>query len=211
MIKKSKKYFFTLVELLIVIFILALAVGVIGFNINRALREQHFKNEVELVVDYLRLAQNLMLIMNADVHVIFETAENGSSNLMRLKVDGIQEDNLLKVVTEKPKKLDSIHYIQFSGENISHADAGKADVKFISKGSVMSHVVIRLSTNQTNNEPGVLERFICLPGYPKPLYSTNKKDDDSACGEKQTDFDVRLTTFTEQEIHAKQTPTHSAS
>ncbi|QLH36565.1 MAG: type II secretion system protein [Parachlamydiaceae bacterium] len=71
---KSKR-FFTLIELLIVLMVLALASGVIGFSVHRALREQRFKTEVELVADSLRLAQNLMLIMNADVHVTFKADE----------------------------------------------------------------------------------------------------------------------------------------
>ena len=88
------KCFITLLESLIVISILAIAAGVIGFSVNRALREQHFKTEVELVVDYLRLAQNLMLIMNADVHVIFKAAESEKSNLMSIEVDGNVNDSL---------------------------------------------------------------------------------------------------------------------
>ncbi len=200
-----KKRFITLLELLIVISVLALSIGVIGFNINRALREQHFKTEVELVVDYLRLAQNLMLIMNADTHVIFKAAETGKSNVMSLEVDGNLNDPLLKVVTEKPKRLDYIYLIEFYDQNKTHNEPGMVDVKFISKGSVMSKGVMRLSTNENSNEKGAIERFICMPGYPKPIYSTNKKEDDPACQEqKQLDFDLRLTTFTAQEIQSKQ-------
>lgn len=201
-----KKRFVTLVELLIVIFVLAIAIGVIGFNINRALREQHFKTEVDLVVDYLRLAQNLMLMMNADAHVVFKASEDGKSNLMSLEVDGNLNDPLLKVVTKKPKKLEHIYLIEFYDLNKTHNEPGKVDVKFISKGSVMSKGVMHLSTNEKNDTKGAIERFICLPGYPKPLYSTNKEKEDPACNEeKQADFDLRLTTFTVQEIQSKQT------
>ena len=133
-----KKRFVTLLELLIVISILAIAIGAISFNINRALREQHFKTEVELVVDYLRLAQNLMLIMNADVHVIFKASEDGKSNVMSLEVDGNLNDPLLKVVTDKAKRLNYIYLIEFYDVNKTHNEPGKVDVKFISKGSVMS-------------------------------------------------------------------------
>lgn len=202
---KCQRRCVTLVELLVVIFVLAIAIGVIGFNVHRALREQHFKTEVELVVDYLRLAQNLMLIMNADAHVVFMAAVNGKSNLMILEIDGNLNDPLLKVVTDKPKRLDYIHLIEFYDLNKTHNEPGKVDVKFISKGSVMSKGVMRLSTNENPHEEGALERFICMPGYPKPIQSTDKKDGDFACQEqKQSDFDVRLTTFTVQEIQAKQ-------
>ena len=87
------KRFITLFEILIVMAVLAIGTMGIGFNVHRALREQHFKSEVELVVDYLRLAQNLMLIMDADVRVIFETSKNESSNIIRLEVDDSSKDN----------------------------------------------------------------------------------------------------------------------
>lgn len=200
-----KKRFITLIELLIVISVLAIAVGVIGFNINRALREQHFKSEVELVVDYLRLAQNLMLIMNADVHVIFKAAEKDRYISMNMKVDGNIEDHLLKVVTDKEKHLSYIQFLEFYDENKTHHEANQVDVKFISKGSVMSKGIMHLSTNERGDVIGAIQRYICLPGYPKPIQSVNKKGDDPACDEqKQTDFDLRLTSFTVQEIQAKQ-------
>lgn len=197
-----KKKFITLLELLIVIAILALTTGVVGFSINRALREQHFKTEVELVVDYLRLAQNLMIIMNADVHVIFETAENGSSNLIRLQVDNSVDDALLKLVTEKPKRLDHIHFIDFHrGKEMGTSERGKAELKFFSKGSVMSNVLIRLGTNEERTDLGALQRYICLPGYPKPIYSTMNAEDDPSCHEeKQLELNQRLIDITVQEL-----------
>lgn len=200
-----KKRFVTLVELLIVIFILALTLGVIGLNIYQAVREQRFKTEVELVVDYLRLAQNLMLIMNADTHVIFKASKNGKSNLMSLEIDGNIPDALLRIVTEKPKQLDAIYLIEFYDNNKTHNEPDKVDVKFLSKGSVMSQGIMRLSTNEKSSEVGALNRFICLPGYPKPLHSTLKKDEDPACKEKEEeDFEGRLIQFTVQEIQNKQ-------
>lgn len=200
-----RRRYITLVELLIVIFVLAMAVGVIGFNIHRALREQHFKTEVELVVDYLRLAQNLMLIMNADTHVVFKSAENEKANLMTLEVDGNISDPLIKLVALKPKRLEYIYLIEFYDKNKTHNEPGKIDVKFISKGSVMSKGVMHLATNEKSDERGAIARYICIPGYPKPIYSTLKKDEDPACKEKErAEFDLRLSTFTAQEIQAKQ-------
>jgi type II secretory pathway pseudopilin PulG len=200
-----KKRYVTLIELLIVIAVLAMALGVIGFNIHKALREQRFKSEVDVVVDYLRLAQNLMLIMNADTHVIFKAAENEKANIMTLKVDGNISDPLLKLVTENPKQLNDIYLIEFYDQNKTHNEPGVVDVKFISKGSVMSKGVMHLSTNEKSDTAGAIERFICLPGYPKPIESTIKEGDDPSCNDqKQVDFDLRLITYTVQEINAKQ-------
>lgn len=211
---KLKRRYITLVELLVVMALLISAIGVIGININKALREQHFKTEVDLVTDMLVLAQNLMLIMNADTHVVFQTAKDQQSIQMQMHVDGNEGSRLIKLVTEKIKDLKYVHYVQFKDENKTHNESEKVDVKFISKGSVMSKGLMRLSTHKSSNESGVLERYICLPGYAKPIYSTNKKNDDPACLEGQdNDFSQRFINFTVNEIHAKQnvqTPTHPA-
>lgn len=207
-----KKRAFTLFELLIVIMVLTLAVGVIGFNIHRALREQHFKTEVELVVDYLRLAQNLMLIMNADVHVTFQAEGKEKFIHMKLKVDGNKGDSLLRLVTEKEKQLRYIQFLEFRDLNKTHNEPHMVDVKFISKGSVMSKGEMRLSTNESGESRGALERFICLPGYPRPINSTTERGKDPDCTkEGPKDFDLRLTAFTVQEITAIQEQKKSTS
>lgn len=200
-----RKRFITLFEILIVMMVLAIGTIGIGFNIYRALREQHFKTEVELVVDYLRLAQNLMLIMDADVRVVFETSKKGSSNIIRLEVDDSSKDKdpLIKLVVDKPKELNYVHFIDFhEGKDMGLAEAGKAVLNFYSKGSVMSRVDLRLGTNESDQDVrGALQKFICLPGYPKPIFSVNSVRDDPACDqEKQVDFEQKLTQFTLQEI-----------
>jgi type II secretory pathway pseudopilin PulG len=207
---KHRKLCMTLIELLIVISVLAIATGVIGININRMLREQHFKTETEFVVDYLRLAQNLMLIMDADVHVNFKAAPDNKSIEMWLEVDNqIKDLRFLNLITQKRKQFTYIRFI-----NLDDPDGAKdvVDVKFLSKGSVMSKGIMRIATNENSNDQGTLEAFICLPGYPKPIFSTKAENDDPACNEsKQNDFDFRLTTFTIQEINAKTTTTNPAS
>jgi len=197
---RVKRSHFTLLELLIVMMVLALTTGTIAFNINKALREQHFKTEVELVVDYLRLAQNLMLIMNVDTHVIFENSKSDGSNLISLKIDENLDDRLLEVVTSKQKKLDYIRFIDFHDENRTTVDLNKIDVKFISKGSVMSKGLLRLAT--TESTAGGLQKYICLAGYPKSIYSISEKTDDPSCHESAQDFDQRLIQFTVQEIQS---------
>ncbi|WP_166156374.1 hypothetical protein [Neochlamydia sp. AcF84] len=202
--KRVQKRFITLLELLMVMAILALTLGVIGFNVHKALREQRFKTETDLVVDYLRLAQNLMLIMNADVHVIFESAQNSQANLMRLKVEGNLDDKLLELVTNKEKPLHYIQLIEFHDENRTQHESNKIDVKFFSKGSVMSKGAMRLATHAQSNASGTLERFIYLPGYPQPIVSTLANSPDFASKEKQNaDFEIKLINATMQEIQEK--------
>lgn len=203
-----RKWSITLIELLIVMAVLAMALGVIGFNTYKAIREQQFKTESELVVDYLRLAQNLMLIMNADASINFQTAADKKSIEMSIEIEGHVNKKYLSLISDKQKNLKQIHYVQFIDENQLMREKDKIKVRFLSKGSVLSKGVMRIATHKTSDEAGVLEKFICLPGFAKPLYSVNKKDEDPACDtKKESQFDESLIQYTIQEIHAKQTTT----
>src|SRR4051812_5988961 len=73
----KKKLPFTLVEILIVFFILALSIGIIGINIHKAIVQQRFETEVALVLEELRFAQDLMLILDGNFKVKFEKESNG--------------------------------------------------------------------------------------------------------------------------------------
>lgn len=63
-----RRSFLTLIEILVVIFILALGAVLTGVKIQQASKEQQFLSSVELVLNHLQLAQDLMLLMDADVY-----------------------------------------------------------------------------------------------------------------------------------------------
>ena len=66
----------TLVELLIVLAIIAMATGIAAIQVSKAVREQRFRSEVAIVASQLRLAQDLMLMRGSYVTVNFK--ENSS-------------------------------------------------------------------------------------------------------------------------------------
>jgi hypothetical protein len=69
-----KRLHFTLLEILVVIFLLTTVAGFIGIHIKGAYEEQQFMTETESMIDHLQLAQDLMLILDTDVyfHIVQE-------------------------------------------------------------------------------------------------------------------------------------------
>lgn len=190
-IKVSKRYL-TLIELVITIALLLMFIGVVAINVTKALGEQKFRSEVDLVVDTLRMAQNLMLITPADVHVKVTEQDKGLN--IRLQVDGNVSENWEKILNRTSHILTAIHSFQFGELQNFPQETGVLDIRFLSSGSLMSRGIIRLSNH-------LHERDICLPGYPRPIFSV-EKDTDPDCGEADKSYDERLTIVTLEEINA---------
>lgn len=66
--KKVKKQPFTLLELLIVLTLLSLGAVLVGLKLKESYQEQRFLSEVDQLTSHLQMAQDLMLIMDTDVH-----------------------------------------------------------------------------------------------------------------------------------------------
>lgn len=193
---KARKRTFTLLELMIVLMILALTLGVVGINVGRAVREQRFRSEVDRVVDKLRLAQELMLIGNVGVDVVFEKVKEGVD--FRLEVDG-PLTKAWKAEVERPlSPLKAIHWVEFD-ETVPRVAApeGRLQLQFLSRGSVMSKGLLRLSTSERDDDFGTLTRYICLSGYPRHIVSEEKAE----CPLDQIeDIDRALTEWTVDEL-----------
>lgn len=151
----------TLIELMVVLAIIGSIAGVVGLSIKKALREQRFKNEVEEFVSALRLAQNLMVIADADIHVKVTAGADGIT--YTLESERQLPAGWDKELAHASKTLKSIHHLSFN-----ESSGGAADFKFFSGGAVMSQGCIALSTD---DGPNSLIRYIPLPGYPAPIRS----------------------------------------
>jgi hypothetical protein len=195
----------TLLELLVVIAILALASGIVGVSINKALVDQRFRTEVGTVVDELRLAQDLMLILGTDVRVVFKESANQEGVEFWLEMDKMLPPNIQRELVKRVHKLKTIKGVFFADELLTEVEEGRLDVKFLSNGSVMSRGVMRLaSTDSEQPRPNILESYICLPGYPKPIKSSDTKEQaDELCNKNDGEFDERLTVDTVQKIPEK--------
>lgn len=192
-----KRLHFTLLEVLLVLAILGIVGGFIAINVKDSLYEQRFRNEVELVVDKLRLAQELMLIFEGDVHFKIASAKDNKSFEYGLAFDHDMPSQWSKQL-QKISNLTSIHNVNFPVDPNDKTEG--LDIKFFSNGAVMSRGILRLSSAAADG-PNVLTRYICLPGHPAPIYSTSKELKEEDCFSKDPSFDTQLTQRTGDEIH----------
>lgn len=182
-----------MIEILVVMGIISVIGAFIGFNIRRALISQRFKSEVALVVDQMRLAQDLMLILNTDAHVKFTGEEDGL--LVWLDVEDKLSKNWERIVERDPYKLKEIHSISFEDELEYPSKEEELDIRFMSGGGMMSKGSIMLSTHENPDEEGAEKRWICLRGYPHSIQSSTK----DLCEEPEPPLD-QLTELTMIEV-----------
>lgn len=185
----------TLLELLVVIAILAMAAGIVMVSINKAVVDQRFRTEVGGIVDTLRLAQDLMLIVGKDVKVVFQETKDHEGIEYWLEMDTILSPNIQKEITKRIHRLKTVKGVFFVDELLTEIHEGRLDVKFLSKGSVMSKGIMRLATSDSEHPPaGTLQSYICLAGYPKPIISSETDEDAKRiCGSSDEAADERLT------------------
>jgi len=190
----------TLIEMLIVLVLLSMLAGVVGINVVKAMREQRFRSEVQVVVDQLRLAQDLMLIAGVDVHLKF--AQDVDKKGIKFWMEANQElsENWSREVQRPHNNLTTVQYVEFEDFYKLPFESGVIDLRFLSGGSVMSRGVLRLSTSASKKYLGALEKYVCLPGYPAPIVTVNS---DEECGKGEEDKDEALTRYMIEEINGK--------
>ncbi len=74
-----KRRCFTLIEILLVMALLAIVGGVLGFSIKRSVDHQHFEASVEAVVSRIQLAQGLCV--NLDINNTVTLERNGDKGI----------------------------------------------------------------------------------------------------------------------------------
>lgn len=156
----KKRSLFTLLELLLVLTIAFSAVAVVAFNIKGLLEEQRYKNEVTLVTSTLRLAQEMMLLLEVDVTITFLQTAAGST-AYRIDAEGVLNSFWQKIIQKERPPLRYIK-VNLSSDGIE-GDLSEEEVtlKFFSQGTAMTRGVLTLYPLS-----GEEERAICLPGYP---------------------------------------------
>lgn len=196
----------TLLEVVIVIIILSIGSAIVAMNINNALIDQRFRTEVGQIVDEMRLAQDLMLILGTDVHLHFAAGKNGKEIEYWLELETRAPQNVQREVNRKRRPLKTIQGVFLDDELLSEIQEDHIDVKFLSNGAVMSKGIMRLATSGEERAvpKGTLESFICLAGYPKPIVSSrNKEEAEETCYQFEEGLDERLTKDTVAKLPEK--------
>lgn len=162
-LKKSKRHckprckprFLTLLEMVIVIGILAIMATLVTFNIAGMFREQRFRTSVELVLDRMQLAQNVMLILNSDVEIAFDKNED-EQYICTIDVEKPLPKHLAGIVAQS-LTLDGIETITFNDSTDEITLKYQALKKEIPRG-----VLIMRSGED-------LQANIPIYGYPHPV------------------------------------------
>lgn len=201
-----RRLYFTVFEILIVIAILGIIGGFVGINIRKAVYEQNFRSEVELVVSQLRLAQDLMLIFNGEVKVRFQTPRDGSSMTCSL----VFASDMPAGWAREAKRVQKLSYIRGfyfpPQEQLDEAvskpveEGDYQDISFFSNGSAMSKGVMVLSAAGDIDSDSGLRRYIRLPGYPSPIVSTSSYEEAYVVARDDESFNSELTRRTAAEV-----------
>jgi len=169
---RIKQRCLTLLEVMIVIMILVTVLGVIGLSVNKALVDQKFRTELSTLVDQLRLAQNLMLILGTDIHVKFKVLPENKGTEYWIETETELPKSISKEILQKHHQLRTIKGLFFVDLVKHSAKKGQLDLLFLSHGNVMSKGMMRLATtDQDHPPPNVLQAYIPLVGYPHPISS----------------------------------------
>lgn len=203
MARKSSRSYFTLLEVLLVIALVTTVAGAVGINMIRAIREQRFRSEVAAVVNILRLAQQMMLILNIDVDVVFTTAPDGKSILYSMEFEDQFSKGWQKEIKRPRAPLKAIQYLDFQDASEKPVRIkGKQVIRFFSRGTVMSQGILHLANAENPKDAGAFESFICLPGFPYFIRSQQYRDE--ACNfKKQKGYNQQLTQYTTAEVRDK--------
>lgn len=199
-----KRRYMTILELLLVFAIVSGIAGFIGINVSKAVNEQRFRSEVELVLNELRLAQDLMLTFNGNVHmkIVVSKDKSGKGDGFNygLAFEHPMPQQWSQELQRDHPKLVMLHYIDLYEGNSLDENKDGLDLKFLSGGASMSHGVLRLATSTKTDVPDAQERYICLSGYPGPIISVGTYDEAIKCIRRDESLNEQMTARTRDEI-----------
>lgn len=179
--------------------LIAITAGVLAFSIRQLLHEQRFRTEAGLVLESLRLAQDLMLIADSDVHLTFAKDSRTGGITIHYALEKPLTKEWIKQVIRPRKPLEAIRFIEYADQQLGMKQINQVQLHFLSGGAVMSQGTLRIADSDYNP---LFQTFICLPGHPAPIVSGSAQSDFR--GEKE--MKERLTESIQREIHAFKTP-----
>lgn len=178
---RIKRNYFTILEVLLVIAILGLVAGLLGINIRSAYLQQQFRTETALVIDQLRLAQDLMLLLQSDAHVKFQELPSQKGITLWIETEKPLAGGWSKELARRHLTLKAIRLVKFDDKSSTLKQSGSLDIRFLSGGSVMSRGTMLLSSSDKENDSGAMNSYVCLSGYPHPIESTQSEEEAKKC------------------------------
>ncbi|CRX37413.1 type II secretion system protein [Estrella lausannensis] len=163
----------TLIEMLIVIAVLSFVGSLVAFGIHAARQKQLFLSEAEEVLKAARMAQDLLLILDADTTLKFQADEEGI--LYWISVEGGKADSFMRNLNKK-RRLKSIHVVEFD-DGMADREEGQLSLHFLSSGSSLPKGILRISTALSSKEDSALSRYIAFSGYPSYIRSVSTMEE----------------------------------
>lgn len=154
---------FTLLELLIVLLILSLGIVLTGVKLKEAYEEQRFFSESGQVIDQLRMAQELMLVLDSDVEVRLAIDPETKQVTSSLIVEKPLNDAWAKLI-ERTLSFSAIRSYRFD-DSQSNPLIMRFSLGNMSKG----RLVLSAAEKEYSRTSQQRQETIDLIGYPSPI------------------------------------------
>lgn len=158
-----KRPFFTLLEMLVVLFIISFGVILTGVKLKEMYREQRFLSQSQQVLSHLAMAQDLMLIMDSDVQFKIKRDPESKQCICWLEVDKPFDEAWARFI-ERKIELSAIQSFEFE-------DRSANELSLLFSLGRMSQGTLSLF-QETTGDPNFANnnRFqIELLGHPRPF------------------------------------------
>lgn len=182
MFYQCRRRYISLLEIMLVLSLIALIGGAVAYNLRSALTDQRFRSEVDLVAEQLRLAQDIMLTLDQNVMVKFRPTSNPEGIEFWMEFETVLPQGWDKELVKRKKTLRTIRSVAFQGEIKSDQAEELRELRFMSRGAVMSKGIVRLSTGTPGASLDKQQvRYICLTGSPAPIHTFAHKPSEKEC------------------------------
>jgi hypothetical protein len=131
-----KKRSISIIEILIIIFIISISSSVIGIKANRAIEKHHFSSSLKMILDKVIYCHKMASIINEDVFMSLHQDKSGS--FLKIYLD----DGKGLFLKEKPR-IDFFKNIFFK---VNKAKNKKINICFTTNGNILFNEKISFFT-----------------------------------------------------------------
>ena len=165
----TRRRYVTLIEMLIVMVLIVTIGSAIAFGVTKAVKKERLRAGVDVVVDTIQLAQDMMLNLSANTGVVIEEKKSGGFSCA-ITFDDVMRFPQMKAFIDKASVIPGVSRISFLPDDPSEETmTPPITLHFFSSGSVMSRGNIALIA------PSGEERYIYLSGNPEAITSSEEK------------------------------------